>query len=135
MRPKPVPPALTPAEREAGRLKGLRLKAEQKAIRQQLRTGQLTFAEVLARDDKAATGMRVTAALKTLPGVGEATSALLMTQAGIDAGRRVGGLTAGQRGRLVAAVAAVGAELAARHRPPRHDSGQCSWRSSISAQW
>ena len=74
MRPEPVPPALTPAECEAGRLKGLRLKAERKAIRQQLRTGQMTLAEVLARDDQAADGMRVMAALKALPGVGGATA-------------------------------------------------------------
>src|SRR2546430_86197 len=46
--PKPVPPTLTPAEREAGRIKGLRLKAERKAICQQLCTGQMTLAEVLA---------------------------------------------------------------------------------------
>ena len=43
-----------------------------------------------------------------------------MAAADIDGGRRVGGLTTGQRQRLLAAVAAVDAELAAR-RDRRHD--------------
>jgi len=49
----------------------------------------------------------VTTILHALPGIGAATARRLMTQAGIDAARRVGALTTGQRERLVAAVAAV----------------------------
>ena len=113
--PKPVPPTLTPAEREAGRIKGLRLKVERKAICQQLCTGQMTLAEVLARNDQTAGGMRVVAALKALPGIGAATAARLLREAGIDSGRRAGGLTTGQRERLLDAVAAVHAEPATRH--------------------
>lgn len=108
----PVPPALTPAECEAGRLKGLRLKAERKAIRQQLRTGQMTLAEVLARDGQAPDGMRVMAALKALPGVGGATAPKLLRETGIDGGHLIRGLTAGQRERLAATVAAVNSEPA-----------------------
>jgi hypothetical protein len=113
--PKPVPPTLTPAQREAGRIKGLRLKAERKAICQQLCTGQMTLAEVLARNDQAVGGMRVVTVVRALPSIGAATATRLMAQAGIDGGHRVGGLTTGQQERLVAAVAAVDAELAARH--------------------
>jgi len=58
----------------------------------------------------------------------------LMREAGIDAARRAGGLTAGQRTRLLAAVAAVDAELAARRdRRVTIDSRRYS-RSSISAR-
>ena len=57
--------------------------------------------------------------LRALPGIGGATAARLMREAGIGPGRRAGALTAGQRERLVAAVAAVGAELAARGRRPQ----------------
>ena len=60
--------------------------------------------------------MRVATVVRALPSVGAATARRLMATAGIDGGRRVGGLTAGQRERLVAAVAAVDAELAARGR-------------------
>ena len=51
--------------------------------------------------------MRVETAVKALPNVGPATTARLMAQVGINAGRRVGRLTTGQRTRLLTAVAAV----------------------------
>ena len=113
--PKPVAPALKPGEREAGRLKALQMTQERKQIRDQLRQGSLSLAQALAQDKEAARGMRVVTVVRALPGIGAATAARLMAQAGIDGGHRVGGLTAGQRERLVAAVAVVDAELAARH--------------------
>ena len=58
--------------------------------------------------------MRVMTVVRALPGVGAATAARLMREAGIGSGRRAGALTAGQRERLVATVAVVDAELAAR---------------------
>ena len=110
--PKPVAPALKPGEREAGRLKALQLTQERKQIRDQLRQGSLSLAQALAQDEEAARGMRVVTVVRALPGIGAATAARVMTQAGIDAARRVGGLTTGQTARL---LAAVDAELAARH--------------------
>ena len=53
--------------------------------------------------------MRVATVVRALPGVGAATAARLMREAGIDAARRVGALTTGQAARLLAAVAAVDA--------------------------
>ena len=117
--PKPVAPALKPGEREAGRLKALQMTQERKQIRDQLRQGSLSLAQALAQDEAAARGMRVMTVVRALPGIGAATAARLMREAGIDPGRRAGALTAGQRERLVAAVAAVGAELAARGRRPQ----------------
>ena len=113
-RPKPVAPALKPGEREAGRLKALQMTQERKQIRDQLRQGSLSLAQALAQDGEAARGMRVATVVRALPGIGAATAARVMTQAGIDAARRVGALTTGQAARLLAAVAAVDAELAAR---------------------
>ena len=110
-RPKPVPPALTHEQREVGRLKALRTTAERKEIRARLRSGEVTLAQALERDDEAAGRMRAETLLRALPGIGAATAARLMTQAGIDAARRAGALTAGQRTRLLAAVVAVNAEL------------------------
>jgi ribosomal protein S13 len=92
---------------------------ERKQIRDQLRQGSLSLAQALAQDEAAARGMRVMTVVRALPGIGAATAARLMREAGIDPGRRAGALTAGQRERLVAAVAAVGAELAARGRRPQ----------------
>ena len=105
--PKPVAPALKPEEREAGRLKALQLAAARKELREQLQKSQITLEQALTRDDEAARGMRVETAVKALPNVGPATIARLMAQVGINAGRRVGGLTTGQRTRLLTAVAAV----------------------------
>lgn len=121
--PKPVPPSRSGDQREAARLKAVQVNGERKAIRGQLQQGRLSLAQVLAQDREAARGMRVATVVRALPGIGAATAARLMAQAGIDGGRRVGGLTAGQRERLVAAVAVVGAELAA-SRDRRHHSGQ-----------
>jgi hypothetical protein len=115
-RPKPVPPALTPGQREAARLKAVHVNGERKQIRDELRQGRLSLAQALAKDGEAARGMRVVTVVRALPGFGAATARRLMATAAIDGGRRVGGLTAGQRERLVAAVAAVDAELAARGR-------------------
>jgi len=96
------------------------LNSERKEIRDQLQQGSLSVVQVLAQDGEAARGMRVVTVVRALSGVGAATARRLMAAASIDGGRRVGGLTTGQRQRLLAAVAAVDAELAAR-RDRRHD--------------
>ena len=117
-RPKPVAPALTHRQREAARLKALQMTAERKRLRARLQAGELTLEQALAQDGEAARGMRVATVVRALPGIGAATAAQLLREAGIDPSRRAGGLTTGQRERL------VDAELAARHSHPRHDSGQ-----------
>ena len=122
-RPKPVAPTLARGQRDAALSKARALNSERKEIRDQLQQGSLSVVQVLAQDEEAARGMRVVTVLRALSSIGAATARRLMVTAGIDGGRRVGGLTAGQRERLVAAVAVVGAELAAR-RDRRHHSGQ-----------
>jgi len=62
--------------------------------------------------------MRAETLLRALPGVGAVTAKRMLATAVIDGGRRVGGQSTGQRGRLVAAYA----ELATR-RDRRHDPG------------
>ena len=115
MSPKPVPPALAPGQRDAALSKARLLNSERKEIRDQLQQGSLSLAQALAQDEEAARGMRVVTIVRALPGIGAATAARLMREAGIDAARRVGGLTTGQRTRLLDAVVAIHAELAARH--------------------
>jgi ribosomal protein S13 len=87
--------------------------AERKRLQARLQAGELTLEQALAQDEEAARGMRVATVVRALPGIGAATVARLMREAGIDAARRVGALTTGQAARLLAAVAAVDAELAA----------------------
>jgi hypothetical protein len=111
-RPKPVAPALTLEQREAARLKALQVTAERKRLRARLQAGEETLAQALARDGEATMRMRTETLLRALPGIGGATAARLLAEAGIGPGRRAGALTAGQRERL---LAAVDAELATRH--------------------
>jgi hypothetical protein len=118
-RPKPVPPPRSGDQREAARLKALRMTADRKRLRARLQVGELTLEQALAQDEEAARGMRVMTLLRAIPGVGGATARRLMREAGIDAQRRAAALTTGQTARL---LAAVDAELAAR-RDRRHDSG------------
>jgi hypothetical protein len=107
-RPKPVAPTLTHEQREAARLKALGVTAERKRLRTQLQAGALTLEQALSQDGEAARGMRVVTVVRALPGIGAATARRLMATAGIDGRRRVGGLTAGQTARLLAAVAGRG---------------------------
>jgi ribosomal protein S13 len=74
----------------------------------------VTLEQALAQDGEAARGMRVMTFLRAIPGVGGATARRLMREGGIDPGRRAAALTVGQSARLLAAVAAMDAELAAR---------------------
>ena len=70
---------------------------ERKQSRDQLRQGSLSLAQALAQDEEAARGMRVVTVVRALPGIGAATAARLLREPGIDAARRVGALTKGQR--------------------------------------
>ena len=112
--PKPVAPTLTPEQREAGRFKALEITARRKELRKQLQAGALTLAQALARDDEAARGMRTQTLLRALPGIGGATTARLLREAGIDPSRRAGALTAAQRGRLLAAFGTLRLQIPGR---------------------
>lgn len=72
------------------------------AVREELRTGQSTLAEVLNRvDDEMVAGMKVKAILTALPGLGKVKSFRLMARLGIADNRRVRGLGAQQRKALL----------------------------------
>ena len=124
-RPKPVPPPRSGEQRKAALDAARQRNAELKALRAGLQARQLTLAELLAlaQSDHTAGRMSVRTALMALPGIRTARASQLMIRAGIGDGCRAGALTAGQRTRLLAAVVAVDAELAAR-RDRRHHSGQ-----------
>jgi hypothetical protein len=73
----------------AARLKAVHVNGERKELRDQLQQGRLSLAQALAQDGEAARGMRVATVVRALPGIGAATAARLMREAGIDAARRV----------------------------------------------
>ena len=67
--------------------------------------GELTAQQIFERDDEVAKKARAMQVLRALPGYGAAKVATRMTACEVDEKRRVGGLTSGQRTRLIEALA------------------------------
>jgi hypothetical protein len=80
-----------------------RVRAEVKVL---LQSGSMTFAEVLDRadDDPIIAGMKVSAVLKALPGLGKVKTIRLMEELGIADNRRIRGLGSRQRQDLLDAL-------------------------------
>jgi hypothetical protein len=97
-----TPPYLSPEQRAAALAKAAEARRVRAALREELRTGEATFADVLGRDDdELIAGMKVKAILTALPGLGKVKSFRLMERLGIADNRRVRGLGAQQRKALL----------------------------------
>jgi hypothetical protein len=132
VRPRPVPPPRSGEQRKAALDAARQRNAELAGLRAGLQSGELTLAELLAlaQSGHAAGRMLVRTALLALPGIRTARASQLMIRAGVGDGCRTGSLTAGQRERLVAAVAAMnpesGAAVASTTPAARQQAGQAS---------
>jgi|SRR5450755_3218625 hypothetical protein len=98
-------PVLSPEQRQEALQKAREARAARSALLADLKTGTLTLADVLGRDDDLARKTKVTQVVRALPGVGKARAAAIIERAGIPADRRVGGLGARQREQLLAEFA------------------------------
>lgn len=98
-------PTLSPQQRAAALEKASETRQARAAMLEALKTGEASLPEVLGRSDDVARKTRVTQVLKALPGYGPARVQALMSEAGVDDHRRVGGLGEKQRRRLIDAVA------------------------------
>ena len=86
-------PQLTPAERAAALEKAKQARAARAELREQLKSGKTTLADVLAKKDDEIIGrMKVTTLIETLPGYGKAKAEKIMTELGIAPSRRLRGL-------------------------------------------
>lgn len=95
-------PQLTPEEKRRGLAKAQEMRRRRAELRQELKRGTLTLAELLARDDdEAVQKMRVSYLLQSLPHVGKATTDKVMQDIGIPENRRVQGLGTRQRMELL----------------------------------
>lgn len=94
-------PFLSDEERRESMEKATAMRRSRAALRDQLKQGRLTLADVLADEGDAAQGMRVEVLLRSLPGYGKARAEALMRKVGIAPSRRVRGLGARQRERLL----------------------------------
>ncbi len=101
-----APPKLTPEQRARALEKAAAARRARAALKQALKDGSLSVAELLARadTDEAAGGIKVTAVLTSLPGLGKVKTQRLMDRLGIAESRRLRGLGAKQREALINAL-------------------------------
>lgn len=97
------PPRLTDEQRSAALAKAAAARAARAEVREALRSGAMTFPEVLARsDDDLVGGIKVKAVLTAIPGLGKVKSSRLMDRLGISENRRLRGLGPKQQEALLA---------------------------------
>jgi hypothetical protein len=95
-------PNLSEADRQAALKKAADARAKRAAVRAEIKSGKLSFADVLKRsDDPIVARMKVSALLESLPGFGKAKAARVMDELEISESRRVQGLGARQRESLL----------------------------------
>jgi hypothetical protein len=101
--PMPQPPALTPEQRHAALEKAAKVRKERAEVKEKLKMGSLSLAELLKKADKDETvgKMKVVSVLESLPGLGKVKARRLMETVGISESRRLQGLGAKQRAELL----------------------------------
>lgn len=99
-------PKLSDKERAKALAKAQQIRSQRMEVRQQLKAGKLSIADVLAdADNEVYAKMRVKYLLESLPQVGKITAAKIMEEIGIDEARRVQGLGTRQKSALLEKLA------------------------------
>ncbi len=99
----PLPPALTPDERQAALAKAAVARRQRAELKEKLKMGSTTLKELLGQADRdeVVGKMKVVTVLESLPGVGKVRARRMMEQIGISEARRVRGLGDKQRKSLL----------------------------------
>ena len=98
----PQPPVLTPEQREQALVKAAEARRARAELKEKLKMGSLTLAELLAQSANDHVGkMKVLAVIEALPGVGKVKARRTMEEIGIADTRRVRGLGDQQRRALL----------------------------------
>jgi len=99
----PLPPALTPEQRQAALDKAAAARRERAELKEKLKMGSVNLRELLALADRheVVAKMKVLAVLESLPGVGKVKARRIMEDVGISETRRVRGLGDQQRSKLL----------------------------------
>jgi len=92
-------PTLTPEQRAAALERAAEVRKERSAVKASLKAGAVTLPDVITRgaDDDVIAGIRVSALLESMPGLGKIRAAQIMERLGIAEDRRVRGLGPNQR--------------------------------------
>ena len=95
-------PQLSDEQRKEALAKAAEARKARAALRDQIKSGEKTVADVLADvDDPVVARMRVSMFIESLPGYGKAKAAKLMEELDISASRRIKGLGTRQRDELL----------------------------------
>ena len=97
-------PQLTDEQRKQALEKAAAARHARAELRENIKTGSVSVAEVIESDDPIAQRLRVSALIESLPGYGKAKAAKIMDELGISATRRVKGLGSRQREQLLEAL-------------------------------
>jgi len=98
-----LPPALSPEARKAALDKAAAARRQRAELKEKLKMGSLNLAELfdLADCDEVVGKTKVVAVLESLPGLGKVKARRVMESVGISGTRRLQGLGAQQRARLL----------------------------------
>ncbi|MGV4988936.1 integration host factor, actinobacterial type [Streptomyces sp. NRAIS3] len=94
-------PSLSPDQRRAALEKAAAARKERAEVKEALKHGRMSLAEVLASDSEAIRKMTVRALLESLPDIGKVRAQKLLSEMEISESRRVRGLGIQQRDRLL----------------------------------
>ena len=95
-------PQLSDEQRKEALAKAAEARKARAALREQIKNGKKTVADILADvDDPVVARMRVSMLIESLPGYGKAKAAKLMEELDISASRRIKGLGTRQRDELL----------------------------------
>jgi DNA uptake protein ComE-like DNA-binding protein len=96
-----TPPQLTPEQRTAALAKAAEARAARAEIKARLKMGSMTLTEALDSDDENVGKLKVVSLLESLPGVGKVKARKIMEDVEIADNRRVQGLGAQQKAKLL----------------------------------
>ena len=95
-------PNLSDEDRKRALAKAAEARQKRAALRQQIKKGEVSFADVMGRSgDPIVARMKVSTLLESLPGFGKAKAQKIMGELAISESRRVQGLGARQREALM----------------------------------
>ncbi len=96
-----TPPQLTPEQRTAALAKAAEARAARAEIKARLKMGSMSLADVLSSTDVNVGKLKVVSMLESLPGVGKVKARRIMDDIEIADNRRVQGLGAQQKSKLL----------------------------------
>jgi signal recognition particle GTPase len=99
----PLPPALSPEQRQAALDKAAAARRQRAELKEKLKMGSITFSELLEQGerDEVVGKMKVLAVLESLPGLGKVKARRMMEQVSISEARRIQGLGKQQKENLL----------------------------------